>query len=57
MFKCELDKDINKCPYYTEDGYCNNEEKCSFQKEEIIETKNLYVRKERWYEQYYRKKE
>ena len=54
MFKCELDKDINNCPYYKEE-ICMNENKCSFQKEEIVEAKNPYVRKERWYEQYYRK--
>lgn len=55
MYKCELDKDINKCPYYIEDGHCNNESKCSFQKEEVEEVRNQYVRKERWYEQYYKK--
>lgn len=54
MRKCELDKDINKCPYYTEDGYCGNENKCFFQKEEVGEIKNQYVRKERRYEQYYK---
>lgn len=54
MFKCELDKDINKCPYYKE-GICTNESRCSFQKKGVVETKNTHVRKERWYEQYYRK--
>ena len=54
MLKCELDKDINNCPYYKE-GICTNENMCSFQKKEIVEPKNPYARKERWYEQYYRR--
>jgi hypothetical protein len=55
MYECELPKEVNQCPHYTEDGYCNNENKCSFQKEDVKEVKNQYVRKERWYEQYYKK--
>ena len=31
MFKCKLDKDIKKCPYY-KDEICINENKCSFSK-------------------------
>lgn len=54
MFKCELDKELNKCPYYN-DGFCKNEDKCSFQKRENTEVRHSYVRKERWYEQYYKR--
>ena len=57
MVKCTLDKDINKCPYLVEDG-CSNPNHCSFQQEdkEALIEKERYVREERWYEKYYRKK-
>ena len=56
MMLCELPMDVNSCPLYDkEKKICNNENKCSFQKSEerVI---NKYERKERWYEQYYRKR-
>ena len=56
MKLCELPMDVNSCPLYDkEKKICNNENKCSFQKsdERVI---NKYERKERWYEQYYRKR-
>lgn len=54
MKKCNLDRDINECPYYDkEKEICINENTCSFQvsDEEIVEK---YERKERWYEKYYK---
>lgn len=48
---CKLDKDINKCPYYS-NGKCSYDKKCSFQ---ITKDAAQYVRKERWYEKYYKK--
>lgn len=56
MYKCELPIDINNCPHFNrESGMCNNPNKCNLQ-ERNAENTNGYVRKERWYEQYYRKK-
>ena len=51
MPECVLEKELNKCPYYNE-GLCISDKPCSFQKK--VEKKE-YVRKERWYEKYYRK--
>lgn len=51
MPECELEKELNKCPYY-ENGHCKKEGICSFQKK--IEKKE-YIRKERWYEKYYKR--
>ena len=47
--KCQLDKDINSCPFFdSENLVCNNPNKCSFQetmnKDRI---KNKYIRSER----------
>ena len=53
---CSLPPEINSCPYYAKTGECKNEmEGCSFRKEKG-ENRNQYVRKERWYEKYYRKR-
>ena len=58
--KCNLPEDINKCPFYhKEDKSCKNDKdnKCSF----LIRESNKpeagagYVRKPRWYEEYYRR--
>ena len=51
MPECELEKELNNCPYYKE-GFCTKDGTCSFQKK--VEKKE-YIRKERWYEKYYRK--
>lgn len=55
MYKCELPTEINNCQYYDKKNrMCSNPNKCNFQ--EIDSKKNVgYIRKERWYEQYYRK--
>ena len=53
--KCGLSEDINKCPFYDKNSKsCNNKDKCSFQDTGNINN-NEYVRKERWYEKYYRR--
>lgn len=59
--KCTMDKDINTCPFVSEDkAYCNHPNPmCSFVEKPEVEPKivtNPYVRKERWYEKYYRKR-
>lgn len=56
-----MDKDINTCPFVSEDkAYCNHPNPmCSFVEKPALEPKivaNPYVRKERWYEKYYRKR-
>lgn len=54
--KCTLSADINNCPFCNkEDLTCKNENKCAF-KEDIKHCNKEYVRQERWYEKYYRKK-
>ena len=46
--------------FFGRDLICNNSNKCSFQEvdledvEDIIVKKNGYIRKERWYEKYYK---
>lgn len=60
MYRCELDVPGRKCPNLLEDGiHCNNNTVCSFCKDETLEEKPKvsYVRKERWYEKYYKKNE
>ncbi len=53
--KCSLAEDINNCPFCDKRTVsCNNEKHCTYQYEEHKE-KNPYVRKERWYEKYYKK--
>lgn len=57
--KCALSIKANECPFCDKDKMeCKNENKCSFQENEdnIIKTQDGYVRKERWYDKYYRKK-
>lgn len=57
MYRCELDVPGRKCPNLLEDGiHCNNNTVCSFCKDETLEEKPKvsYVRKERWYEKYYK---
>lgn len=54
---CELDLEFNKCPHFGEDKRCMvNDIKCSFRSgnEEKPVIRNPYVRKERWYEKYYK---
>ena len=53
MPKCELEKELNKCPFYKE-GFCTSNTSCSFQKK-VEKNEKEYVRKERWYEKYYKK--
>ncbi len=53
--KCTLPENINKCPFFDIDfGTCNNGNKCSYQQEDKSEVKEKYIRKERWYEKYYK---
>lgn len=55
---CKLDSDLD-CPYRLEDKmHCNNNDQCSFcmvEREEYEYNSKGYVRKERWYEKYYKK--
>lgn len=56
-YYCELDLEFNKCPYIQEDKRCMaTNTKCSFRSgtEEKPVIKNPYIRKERWYEKYYK---
>lgn len=54
--KCALAKDVNECPYYNkEDEECSNEGNCSFKASGEGQVREKYIRKERWYEKYYRK--
>lgn len=56
--KCSLKKDVNNCPFYLVDTLgCENSKKCSFQENEEQEVKREFVRKPRWYERYYKKKD
>ena len=54
---CEADKSIIKCPHMDAGSSCLNPQSgCGFRKEESVKTtkKKEYVRKPRWYEQYYK---
>lgn len=52
---CTLDANINTCPFYDKEKLiCKNSSPCSFGKNEEDISNNQYVRKERWYEKYYR---
>lgn len=58
---CTMDKDINTCPFVSADKvYCSHPDPiCSFAdkpEEPKPVVKTAYVRKERWYEKYYRKR-
>ena len=49
-------RDINKCPYFLPvEQECILKSKCSFQEKIDSKTDNGYIRKERWYENYYKK--
>lgn len=53
--KCTLSIEVNNCPFCDRNKMeCSNEKSCAFQVDENIPTKNKYVRKERWYEKYYK---
>lgn len=55
--KCTLDSNINNCPFYKiKTSECNNEKECSFKEKDKSNKTGEYVREERWYEKYYRKK-
>ena len=58
MYLCELDVPGRECPNLLEDGiHCNNNTVCSFCRDEgVTEEKptSKYVRKERWFEKYYK---
>ena len=54
--KCFLDKDINKCPYFLQaEEECISKTKCSYQEQIEPNSEYRYLRKERWYEKYYKK--
>lgn len=55
MFLCSLSPYAENCPFLSEDKqHCTSSDtKCSFRKEQ--KTQTAYVRKERWYEKYYKK--
>ena len=54
LMKCELEAEINNCPFYIKSTHlCANENPCSFQEKK--DTQKEYIRKERWYEKYYKK--
>ena len=43
--KCELDKDINSCPFFGSDSSeCKNSKKCSFQENKNKNIKNKYTK-------------
>lgn len=50
--RCNLDKEINNCPFYI-NGLCKNDNKCSFQESDKVIVQK-YQREERWYEKYYK---
>ena len=58
MKLCLLSKDINNCPFCDKDKMeCHNDvAECGFQKCEEVKTEDTmgYIRKERWYETYYK---
>lgn len=57
-YTCTLEMENNKCKNLLENKQCSGNTMCCFCKEEIKEQtiieKTPYVRKERWYEQYYK---
>lgn len=50
---CALDREIHTCPYLGEGQECLSENTCSMQEKE--EKKENYVRKPRWYDDYYKR--
>lgn len=58
MKKCSLSEDINQCQFFErKTKLCHNRNMCSYQEDENegIINNHGYVRKERWYEKYYKK--
>lgn len=53
---CSLESDINKCPYFIRDKEgCNNEDKvCCFYSDMESKAESPEVRKEKWFEKYYK---
>ena len=57
MNKCTLPKHLNSCPYLADECICNRPlpHSCSMlETAEKPKSKIVYVRKERWYEKYYK---
>ena len=54
---CLLEEDINRCSHYDSVKHeCKDHIKeCGMYNKNFVYTKNSYVRKQRWYEKYYRK--
>ena len=50
---CALDRELHTCPYLGESQECLSENTCSMQEKE--EKKENYVRKPRWYDDYYKR--
>lgn len=55
--KCSLSLEINNCPFCNKEQMeCGNMSSCAFQVAESEKQKEKYIRKERWYEKYYKKR-
>lgn len=55
--KCKLEVEANECPFCDKDKMeCKNKRSCSFQESGVVPEKEKYIRKERWYEKYYKNK-
>ena len=55
--KCTLPADINECPLCDKEKMeCNKKDRCIFQENENAQPKEKYIRQERWYEKYYKKR-
>jgi len=54
---CSLDIEINSCPHLSDDGRtCNSDNSsCTFRKESEAVESTKYIRKQRWYDKYYKK--
>lgn len=57
---CTLPSEIKQCPFRSNDSKCNmDKDGCGFRKieqeQEQDKTPSQYVRKERWYEKYYKR--
>ena len=52
---CTLDRNLNNCPHFDGNNHCTNPEtKCGMLRIQD-NTKKNYIRKERWYEKYYKR--
>lgn len=51
---CTLAKDINKCAYFDGIQHCNNPESKCGMRHTNNQTEKGYVRKDRWFEKYYK---